>query len=217
MILIMLGAPGAGKGTLGKKLSRMIGARYIASGDVFRKIMEKDTPQGNEIKKYMEKGKLVPDDLAIEIFMSKILPKDLTRDILLDGYPRTKKQAEHLDKILEERKAKVTAVVSLDVSNELIIDRLINRRICPECGEIYNLKYGKRPKQEGICDSCGTKLVQRIDDNEETIKDRLTTYEITTKPLITYYKKQGKLKHIEAFADTSVEELVQKTLLELAK
>ena len=217
MILIMLGAPGAGKGTLGKKLARTIGARYIASGDIFRKIMEKDTPQGNEIKKYMEKGKLVPDNLAIEIFMSKILPKDLTRDILLDGYPRTKAQAEHLDKILEERKAKVTAVVSLDVSNELIIDRLINRRICPECGEIYNLKYGKRPKQEGICDSCGTKLVQRIDDNEETIKDRLTTYEITTKPLITYYKKQGKLKHIKAFADTSVEELVQKTLLELAK
>lgn len=217
MILIMLGAPGAGKGTLGKKLARMIGARYITSGDVFRKLMEKDTELGREIKGYIEAGKLVPDELAIEIFMTKVLPKDLSRDIILDGYPRTKKQAEHFDKILEEKKLSVTATISLDVANELIIDRLVNRRICPECGEIYNLKYGKKPKQQGICDDCGSKLIKRIDDNEKTVKDRLETYEVTTKPLVTYYRKQGKLKHIKAFADTSVDELVQTTLLELAK
>ena len=208
MILIMLGAPGAGKGTVGKKVAEELGATYIATGDIFREIIKQDTPLAKEINECIKQGKLVPDELAIKIFMEDILPEDLSKDIILDGYPRTEGQAKNLDKVLEEKGLKVNCAINIDVSSKLIIDRIVNRRICPECNEIYNLKYGKKPVIENVCNNCGSQLIQRIDDNEETIKDRLHTYEINTKPLINYYEKQGKLKNIEANEHTSIEELV---------
>lgn len=208
MILIMLGAPGAGKGTVGKKVAEELGATYIATGDIFREIIKQDTPLAKEINECIKQGKLVPDELAIKIFMEDILPDDLSKDIILDGYPRTEGQAKNLDKVLEEKGLKVNYAINIDVSSKLIIDRIVNRRICPECNEIYNLKYGKKPVIENVCNNCGSQLIQRIDDNEETIKDRLHTYEINTKPLINYYEKQGKLKNIEANEHTSIEELV---------
>ncbi len=208
MVLIMLGAPGAGKGTVGKKVAEELGATYIATGDIFREIIKQDTPLAKEINECIKQGKLVPDELAIKIFMEDILPEDLSKDIILDGYPRTEGQAKHLDKVLEEKGLKVNCTINIDVSSKLIIDRIVNRRICPECNEIYNLKYGKKPFQENVCNNCGSQLIQRIDDNEETIKDRLHTYEVNTKPLINYYEKQGKLKNIEADEHTSIEELV---------
>lgn len=212
MVLIMLGAPGAGKGTVGKKVAGEIGANYIASGDIFRNIVKQETDLGKEINKCIKQGKLVPDELAIKIFMEEILPKDLNKDLILDGYPRTEGQAEHLDKLLAKKGLKVNSAINIDVPSKLIIDRIVNRRICPECNEIYNLKYGKKPIQENICDNCGSKLIQRIDDNEKTIKDRLHIYEVNTKPLINYYENQGKLRNIEADEHTSIEELVSEAL-----
>lgn len=212
MVLIMLGAPGAGKGTVGKKLAENLGANYIASGDVFRDIIKKETEIGKQIKKCINEGKLVPDELAIKIFVEEILPQDLEKDLILDGYPRTEGQAKHLDELLKTKKLKVNATINIDVSNELIIDRIVNRRICSKCKAIYNLKYGKKPNKEGICDVCGGELVQRADDNEKIIKDRLETYEINTKPLINYYEQQGKLKNIVSDENTSIEELVNEAL-----
>ncbi len=212
MVIVMLGAPGAGKGTVGKILAKEIGADYIATGDVFRNIMKQETELGKEIKKCIEEGKLVPDELAIRIFEEEILPNDINQDMILDGYPRTQEQAKHLDDLLNKYELKVNSAINIDVSNELIIDRIVNRRICPNCNAIYNLKYGKRPKQEGICDECGEVLIQRTDDNETIIRDRLNTYEINTKPLITYYEKQEKLRNIVSDEHTSIDELVKESL-----
>ena len=212
MVCIMLGAPGAGKGTVGKQLAQEIGASYIASGDVFRNIVNEQTELAKEIKKCINSGKLVPDELAIKIFLDQILPKDLSKDLILDGYPRTEGQAKHLDELLESKGLKVNSTINIDVPDQLIIDRIVNRRICPNCNSIYKLQYGKRPQKEGICDNCGTKLIQRTDDNEKTIKDRLHTYEINTKPLINYYDKQSKLKNINADENTSIDELVEEAI-----
>ena len=208
MIIIMLGAPGAGKGTIGKQLAKEIKANYITTGDAFRNIMKQENELGQKIKEAIESGKLVPDELAIKIFEEEVLPKDLNQDIILDGYPRTEEQAKHLEEYLEKNRVTVNAVINIDVKYELIIDRMVNRRICPNCKSIYNLKYGKRPSQDGICDECKTNLIQRTDDNEKTIRDRLTTYEISTKPLINYYTEQQKLINIVSDENTSIEELV---------
>ena len=212
MIIVMLGAPGAGKGTVGKALSARTGINYITTGDVFRKIMQEDTELGKDIKKCIEEGKLVPDELAIRIFEERILPKDINQDMILDGYPRTEVQAEHFDELLEKHNLKINCVINIDTSDELIIDRIVNRRICPKCNEIYNLKYGKKPQKDGVCDNCGAELIQRSDDNENTIRDRLNTYELNTKPLIEYFTKQGKLKNIISDENTNINELVEKVI-----
>ncbi len=208
MIIVMLGAPGAGKGTIGKEMSSKLGIKYIATGDVFREIMKEDTDLGKNIKKCIEEGRLVPDDLAIRIFEERILPRDINVDMILDGYPRTELQAEYFDELLERHNLKVNYAINIDISNELIIDRIVNRKICPKCNEIYNLKYGKKPQVDGICDKCGSELIQRSDDNEKVVRDRLDTYEINTKPLISYYKAQEKLRNILSNEDTSIDELV---------
>lgn len=212
MVIVMLGAPGAGKGTVGKILAKEIEADYVATGDVFRNIMKEETELGREIKKCIEEGRLVPDELAIRIFEEVILPNDINKDMILDGYPRTQEQAKHLDELLNKYELKVNSAINIDVSNELIIDRIVNRRICPKCNAIYNLKYGKKPNQEGLCDECGEVLVQRSDDNETIIRDRLNTYEINTKPLIAYYEKQEKLRNIVSNEQTSIDELVKESL-----
>lgn len=208
MVFILLGAPGAGKGTVGKRLAEEIGANYIASGDVFRRIMNQESELANEIRNCINVGKLVPDELAIKIFMEEIMPENMGTDLILDGYPRTEGQAKHLDDFLKTKNLQVNSTINIEVSDTLIIDRIINRRICPKCNAIYNAKYGANPNTSGICDRCGSELIKRIDDNEKTVKDRLTIYETNTKPLINYYEKQGKLRNIYSDENTSIEEMI---------
>ena len=209
MIIVMLGAPGAGKGTIGKRLSNELGIKHLSSGDIFRKLIEGNTKIGKEIEECINNGKLIPDELAMKIFEEKLVEYDLKNGIILDGYPRTEKQASHLDQMLNKIKLKIDVVVNIDVSEQLIIDRIINRRICSVCGEIYNLKYGKRPRNDETCDKCGSKLIQRSDDNEKTVRGRLETYDNTTKDLLKYYEQKGILFNLHSDQNTTVDEAVE--------
>ncbi len=209
MIIVMLGAPGAGKGTIGKRLSNELGIKHLSSGDIFRKLIEGNTKIGKEIEECINNGKLIPDELAMKIFEEKLVEYNLKNGIILDGYPRTEKQASHLDQMLNKIKLKIDVVVNIDVSEQLIIDRIINRRICSACGEIYNLKYGKRPQNYEVCDKCGSKLIQRSDDNEKTVRGRLETYNNTTKDLLKYYEQKGVLFNLHSDQNTTVDEAVE--------
>lgn len=217
MIIIMLGAPGAGKGTIGKKISEKLQVKYLAIGDIFRALAKEETESGRKIKEWINKGELVPDELAMKTFEEEILKYDLNKGVILDGYPRTKSQAKHLDKVLEEINKKVDIAINIDISEELIVDRIVNRRICPKCKAIYNLKYGHKPTKEGICDNCGTELIQRTDDNEKTVYDRLNTYTKSTKPLLKYFDEKGVLYNLHSDENTSIEELVNTAMEELKK
>ena len=145
----------------------------------------------------------------MKIFEEKLVEYNLKNGIILDGYPRTEKQASHLDQMLNKIKLKIDVVVNIDVSEQLIIDRIINRRICSACGEIYNLKYGKRPQNYEVCDKCGSKLIQRSDDNEKTVRGRLETYNNTTKDLLKYYEQKGVLFNLHSDQNTTVDEAVE--------
>lgn len=213
MIIIMLGAPGAGKGTIGKKLSQSLGITHLSSGDIFRALIKENTDISKRIEECINSGKLIPDDMAMKLFEGKLVEYDLEKGIILDGYPRTEKQAEHLDKLLKKINKKVTAAVNIDISEQLIIDRIVNRRICSNCGEIYNLKYGKKPQKEGKCDKCGHKLVLRADDNEKTVRDRLKTYNETTKSLLAYYENKGLLFNLHSDENTTVNTIVANALI----
>ena len=195
MIIIMLGAPGTGKGTVAGILQENIGIKQVSTGDIFRKNMQEGTELGKLAEKYISKGNLVPDDITIQIVKDRLEQKDVEKGVILDGFPRTIEQAEALDKILEEKNKKVDMVLNLTTPEEEIIERIVNRRICsnPECKTIYNLVMNP-PKQEGICDKCGSKIVQRKDDNEETIKSRIKLYMEQTSPLIKYYEEKGILR-----------------------
>ena len=195
MIIIMLGAPGTGKGTVAGILQENIGIKQVSTGDIFRKNMQEGTELGKLADKYISKGNLVPDDITIQIVKDRLEQKDVEKGVILDGFPRTIEQAEALDKILEEKNKKVDMVLNLTTPEDEIIERIVNRRICsnPECKTIYNLVMNP-PKQEGICDKCGSKIVQRKDDNEETIKSRIKLYMEQTSPLIKYYEEKGILR-----------------------
>ena len=195
MIIIMLGAPGTGKGTVAGILQENIGIKQVSTGDIFRKNMREGTELGKLAEKYISKGNLVPDDITIQIVKDRLEQKDVEKGVILDGFPRTIEQAEALDKILEEKNKKVDMVLNLTTPEDEIIERIVNRRICsnPECKTIYNLVMNP-PKQEGICDKCGSKIVQRKDDNEETIKSRIKLYMEQTSPLIKYYEEKGILR-----------------------
>ena len=195
MIIIMLGAPGTGKGTVAGILQENIGIKQVSTGDIFRKNMQEGTELGKLADKYISKGNLVPDDITIQIVKDRLEQKDVEKGVILDGFPRTIEQAEALDKILKEKNKKVDMVLNLTTPEEEIIERIVNRRICsnPECKTIYNLVMNP-PKQEGICDKCGSKIVQRKDDNEETIKSRIKLYMEQTSPLIKYYEEKGILR-----------------------
>ena len=195
MIIIMLGAPGTGKGTVAGILQENIGIKQVSTGDIFRKHMKEGTELGKLAEKYISKGNLVPDDITIQIVKDRLEQKDVEKGVILDGFPRTIEQAEALDKILEEKNKKVDMVLNLTTPEDEIIERIVNRRICsnPECKTIYNLVMNP-PKQEGICDKCGSKIVQRKDDNEETIKSRIKLYMEQTSPLIKYYEEKGILR-----------------------
>ena len=194
MYIVMLGKPGSGKGTVGKMLSESLGIVHISSGELFRSYVKKAGKIGQEIDSYISKGNLVPDELAIKLVEKRLLEKDCKNGVILDGYPRTVEQAKEFDKFLKEHNSKIDIAVELKLSDQDIIDRISKRRVCPnsECREIYNLEF-KKPKQEGICDVCGNKLIQRDDDKIETVKQRLKIYHETAEKLVDYYKKQDLL------------------------
>ena len=165
MVIIMLGAPGVGKGTVAGILTEKLGIPQVSSGDIFRKAMAEKTELGEKVEEYMTKGELVPDDLTIKVIEERLLEPDLKSGAILDGFPRTKVQAEKLDEFLKEQNKKIDMVVDLTSPEEEILDRIVNRRICSNqnCKAVYNIKL-KKPKVEGICDKCGSKLYQREDD-----------------------------------------------------
>ncbi len=191
MKLILLGAPGAGKGTQAKWISREYGIPHISTGDILRKNVSDGTELGKIAKKYMDEGKLVPDELIIDMMKERLSEEDCKNGFILDGFPRTVDQAQALEKIVD-----VDAVLNIYVPFEKLIERIAGRRSCPKCGAVYHIKYNP-PKKEGICGACGTALIQRDDDKEETVKKRLKTYEEQTAPLIEYYEQKGRLITVE--------------------
>ena len=194
MIIIMLGAPGTGKGTVASILSEKLNIPQVSTGDIFRKNIAEQTELGKLADIYISKGNLVPDDVTIKIVEDRLKQDDVKEGIILDGFPRTIKQAEELDKILEKENKKVYMVINLTTPKEEIIERIVNRRVCSnqECKTVYNIVLNP-PKVEGICDKCGSKLLQRKDDNVETVESRIDTYLKNTSPLVEYYTKQNKI------------------------
>ena len=194
MIIIMLGAPGTGKGTVASILSEKLNIPQVSTGDIFRKNIAEQTELGKLADSYISKGNLVPDDVTIKIVEDRLKQDDVKEGIILDGFPRTIKQAEELDKILEKENKKVDMVINLTKPKEEIIERIVNRRVCSnqECKTVYNIVLNP-PKVEGICDKCGSKLLQRKDDNVETVESRIDTYLKNTSPLVEYYTKQNKI------------------------
>ena len=194
MVVIMLGAPGTGKGTVGKLLSEELGIVHISSGEIFRSYAKKHNKLGEEIENYISNGLLVPDELAIQIVEKRLEEPDVKNGVILDGFPRTRNQAIVLDYILKLQRKMVNVAVELDLPDDDIVDRIVKRRTCinKNCREIYNLDF-RPPKKEGVCDKCGGPLVQRIDDNEETVRKRLKTYHDTSEGLINYYKRENIL------------------------
>ena len=194
MVIIMLGAPGTGKGTIAGILKESLGIPQVSTGDIFRKHIQEKTELGKLAESYISKGELVPDNVTIGLVENRLEDDDVQAGIILDGFPRTVKQAEELDKLLEKKGKKVDLVINLTTPEEEIIERIVNRRICsnPDCKTVYNLVLNP-PKQEGICDKCGAELIQRKDDNEETVKARFNSYIEQTSPLVEYYEKKGNL------------------------
>lgn len=194
MILIMLGAPATGKGTVASKLSEKLGIPQVSTGDIFRKAIAEKTPVGVEAEKYISQGMLVPDDTTIRIVEERLKDADVQAGLILDGFPRTIDQAEALDEMLRKENKDITLVINLETPEDEIIDRTVCRRVCSnqECKTVYNTKLHPS-KVEGICDKCGSELKQRKDDNEETIKKRLETYYKQSAPIVDYYKNKGKL------------------------
>jgi len=196
MRLIMLGAPGAGKGTQAVQIAERKNIPHISTGDIFRYNIKNNTELGIKAKQYINKGLLVPDDLTVEIIKTRIIEDDCKNGFVLDGYPRTINQAEVLEEVLKQIGTKIDCVLDIEVPDEVIVKRLSGRRICSKCNEGYHLLYNA-PKNENICNLCGAELTQRDDDKEETVLNRLKTYHTQTEPLIVFYKEKGKLITIE--------------------
>jgi adenylate kinase len=205
MVIVMLGAPGTGKGTVGGKLAKELDIVHISSGEIFRSYIKKHDELAQEIKSYVVKGILVPDEITIKIIQKRLEEPDVTNGVILDGYPRTVKQAEELDRLLKSQQKKVDIAVNLSLSDEEIIDRIVKRRTCPnpDCREIYNLEF-KPPKKEGMCDLCGSKLVQREDDTRDTVMQRLKIYHETSEGLINFYKNQDILYTVKLNSKSDV-------------
>lgn len=195
MRIVLLGAPGAGKGTQAKKLIEKYGIPQISTGDLLRAAVAAGTQLGKEAKSYMDKGELVPDSVVLGMVEERLKQDDCKKGYILDGFPRNTAQAEALDKMLGSLNMPLDAALSVDVPFEDLMKRLTGRRTCKSCGQMYNV-YFSPPKKEGVCDKCGGELFQRDDDKEETIKKRLEVYSAQTAPLIDYYKKKGILKTV---------------------
>lgn len=205
MNIIIFGPPGAGKGTQAEKIVKKFNVVHIATGDILREAVAKQTELGRKAKEYMVKGELVPDEVVIGIIKEK-LREIRGKNFLLDGFPRTLIQAEALDNFLKEVNSKIDVVLNLEVDEKEIIRRLSNRRVCKVCGAIYHLIFNP-PKSPGKCDKCGGELYQRDDDKEESIRNRLEVYRKQTKPLIDYYKEKGLLKNIDG--NREIEEIAK--------
>ncbi len=196
MKIIMLGAPGAGKGTQAQQISAKYDIPQISTGDIFRANIKNNTELGAKAKVYMDAGDLVPDDLVIDLVADRITWDDCKDGYILDGFPRSIPQAEALDEILRSRDDKVDYVLDIDVPDENIIHRMGGRRACPNCGATYHIEFNP-PKVEGVCDNCGGELILRDDDKPETVKERLTVYHDQTQPLIDYYEKEDILESVD--------------------
>ena len=196
MKIVMLGAPGAGKGTQAKKIADAYGIPHISTGDIFRANIKAGTPLGKKAKEYMDKGGLVPDEVTIGMLLDRIHEADCEKGYVLDGFPRTIPQAESLTKALAAEGSKIDAAVDIEVPDENIVSRMGGRRACLSCGSTYHIVYAA-PKQEGICDRCGSPLVLRDDDKPETVLKRLAVYHEQTQPLIDYYGSAGVLKEVD--------------------
>lgn len=196
MRLVLLGAPGAGKGTQAKKLIEKYSIPQISTGDILRKAVADGTPLGKEAKSYMDSGGLVPDSVVIGLVKERLAQDDCKNGYILDGFPRTTPQAEELDKVLTDMGSPLDVALSVDVDKNDLMKRLTGRRTCKGCQQMYNI-YFSAPAKEGVCDKCGGELLQRDDDKEATIKNRLDVYEKSTAPLIDYYNKKGILKSVE--------------------
>lgn len=200
MKLIMLGAPGAGKGTQAKMIAEKYSIPHVSTGDIFRANIKNGTELGIEAKKYMDQGQLVPDELTVKILLDRVAQEDCKNGYVLDGFPRTIPQAEVLDNALTELGDKVDFAINVDVPVENIIGRMGGRRACVKCGATYHVVYNA-PKTEGVCDACGDKLILRADDEPETVKKRLNVYHEQTQPLIEYYGNKGILKEVDGTVD----------------
>ena len=202
MRIIMLGAPGAGKGTQAKQVAGKYKIPHISTGDIFRANIKGGTELGKKAKEYMDKGALVPDELVVDLVADRIKQDDCKNGYVFDGFPRTIPQAEALDKALEEMGSKIDFAIDIDVPDENIINRMSGRRACLACGATYHVQF-IAPKAEGICDVCGKELVLRDDDKPETVKTRLQVYHTQTQPLIDYYSKKGVLKSVDGTQDVA--------------
>ncbi len=196
MRIILLGAPGSGKGTIALALHEKYGVAHISTGDIFRANIKEDTPLGQAAHAYIEKGELVPDSVTISMLEDRLSHPDCAEQFMLDGFPRTMAQAAALDRILEETDREIEAVVSLCVPDELIIQRISERRICTACGAGFGLTFNPT-LVEGVCDNCGGKVIQREDDKAETVLSRLRTYYEKTSPLEDYYRERGLIVEID--------------------
>jgi adenylate kinase len=196
MKIVMLGAPGAGKGTQAVNIAKEYGIPHISTGDIFRANIKNQTELGMKAKEFMDKGALVPDEITIGMLLDRIAESDCKNGFVLDGFPRTIPQAESLKAALQLQDAKIDYAVDIEVPDEVITTRVTGRRACPKCGSTYHTVFNP-PKQEGICNNCGSELVQRADDNPETVIERLKTYHEMTQPLIDFYEKEGVLHSVD--------------------
>ena len=203
MKIIMLGAPGAGKGTQAKMIADKYKVPHISTGDIFRANIKNGTELGKEAKQYMDKGLLVPDELTVKILLDRVSQADCENGYVLDGFPRTIPQAEVLDKALTELGDQIDYAIDVNVPDENIIKRMSGRRACLACGATYHIEHIP-PKKEGVCDRCGEALVLRDDDKEETVKNRLNVYHEQTQPLIEYYTAKNILKTVDGTVDMQV-------------
>ena len=198
--IILLGAPGSGKGTQAKKMTTSFAIPQISTGDMLREAVKNGTEMGRRAKVFMDQGGLVPDDVVIGIVRDRLREKDCEKGFILDGFPRTIPQAQALDRTVKELGKEITSVLSLEVDEAEIMERLSGRRTCSGCGAMYHVRFNP-PKAEGRCDKCAGTLLQRDDDKEETIRTRLVNYKKSTEPLIEYYRKTGKVHAVKASGD----------------
>ena len=196
MHILLMGPPGAGKGTQAANLVKELGVPHISTGDMFRAAVKEGTELGKQAKACMDQGKLVPDEVTIGIVRERISKEDCRKGFLLDGFPRTVEQADALSGILKDLGLDLRYVLNIDVPAEDLIDRAVGRRICKGCGATYHVKFNP-PKSEGKCDECGGELFQRADDTKETMENRLSVYTSSTKPLIEYYRKAGIYREVD--------------------